>query len=860
MKHIILNSLICLSILSTGCISKISESNEADFIESHEESQYIEGRANILVSEEMAQMLESAGGELRTKSPEVNTLFDRIGVISYQRLFPYAGEFEARTRKSGLHKWYKIIYNESVPTTKAQEGFEKIPGVEIFEPERMIKLDASFNDPKSSYQWHYLNNGNYGSEFVAGADINVTSVWENYTVGSRKVTVAVIDAGVDYEHEDIAANYVGGINFGTGGKVTPDDHGTHVAGTIAAVNNNGIGVSGIAGGNAAAGIKGVGILGCQIFSGNNPVGGAEAIKWAADNGANIANNSWGHVYGNEEAAKKANIAADLKAAIDYFIQYAGCDNDGNQLPDSPMKGGVILFSSGNYGWRYNPIGEYEPVVAVGSIGPDMTRAYYSCYGDWVDIAAPGGDAYINRGMIYSTIVGNRYDYMQGTSMSCPHATGVAALIASYFGGPGFSNDMLLERLLGGARYNALPLSANIGPLVDALGSFTMGSTTAPDKVEDFDFDVIGNKVTLKVVVTADKDDIKTFEYAVLMAESPERLENIDIKAIPEGVKEYRFKVGDVPVGEIIDMVIPELEFDKKYYFTVTGCDYSLNYAEFSPVKAVVTGKNQAPVIMPAQEMTEFTVKPYETLSLDFDIYDPEGGEIKVKLAENRSGISIQKKSGSTYTFTITGSVAQPGTYECAIQAIDSHGLVTEVSFTCKVLENSAPVSLKTFEDIFVEGKDGSYSFDLTEYFSDPDGETLTYKVAETNKTVSINEINDNKLNISIKGYGLNTLAITACDFKKASCSLVLRIASKDPQNLVEMYPVPVTDVLNIRTGREKETGILIKSASGHVVHESKSQVSAFDPAVIEMKNCAPGRYMVTVVIDGQATSKVITKI
>ena len=123
MKHIILNSLICLSILSTGCISKISESNEADFIESQEESKYIEGRANILVSEEMAQMLESAGGELRTKSPEVNTLFDRIGVISYQRLFPYAGEFEARTRKSGLHKWYKIIYNESVPTTKAQEGF-----------------------------------------------------------------------------------------------------------------------------------------------------------------------------------------------------------------------------------------------------------------------------------------------------------------------------------------------------------------------------------------------------------------------------------------------------------------------------------------------------------------------------------------------------------------------------------------------------------------------------------------------------------------------------------------------------------------------------------------------------------------
>lgn len=805
-------------------------------------------------------MLEESEGSTNTRSAEVNNVFEELGVNSFHRLFPYAGEYEPRTRKAGLHRWYKITYSQTVPVTKAQEDLQNLPGVEAFEPERRIKLDASFNDPKFSNQWHYTNDGAIGSEFLAGADINVAPVWDNYCVGSRTVTVAVVDSGVDYEHEDLASNYIGGKNFGTGGKVTPDDHGTHVAGTIAAVNNNGIGVAGIAGGNAAAGIQGVGILGCQIFSGNNPVGGAEAIKWAADNGAHIANNSWGYVFEREEDAKKTKIPSDLAAAIDYFIQYAGCDNEGNQLPDSPMKGGVVFFSAGNDAWRHNPIGEYEPVISVGSIGPDYTRAYYSCYGDWVDISAPGGTARVSKGMIYSTVVGNKYDYMQGTSMSCPHVTGVAALIASYFGGPGFSNDMLLERLIGGAKHDALPLSAKVGPLVDALGSFTMGSTIAPDKVKDFDFDVIGNKVTLKVKVTADEDDIKAFEYTVLMSDSSEKLENIDIKTIPDGVKEYRFKVGATPVGEIMEMIIPDLEFDQRYYFTVTGCDYSLNYAEFSPVKAVVTGKNQTPVIMPAQEMTEFTVKPYETLSLDFDIYDPEGGEIKVKLAENRSGISIQKKSGSTYTFTITGSVAQPGTYECTIQAIDSHGLVTEVSFTCKVLENSAPVSLKTFEDIFVEGKDGSYSFYLTEYFSDPDGETLTYKVTETNKTVSINEINDNKLNISIKGYGLNTLAITACDFKKASCSLVLRIASKDPQNLVEMYPVPVTDVLNIRTGREKETGILIKSASGHVVHESKSQVSAFDPAVIEMKNCAPGRYMVTVVIDGQATSKVITKI
>lgn len=853
-------SLICLSVLALGCSTEGPDpAASTQKTQEASSSQYMEGVANVYFSEETAAMLEASGGSLTTKSEEINVVLETLGVTSMERLFPHGGEFEPRRRKAGLHRWYKITYDPGLAMTKAQEGFEGMPGVEFFEPERRIALDA-FNDPKFSSQWHYYNDGTISADFKQGADINVSAVWDRYTTGSRKVTVAVIDAGVDYEHEDLAANYIGGRNFGTGGKVTPDDHGTHVAGTIAAVNNNGTGVCGIAGGDDQAGIQGVGILGCQIFSGNNPVGGAGAIAWAADNGAVIANNSWGYVFETEEDANAASIeGSSLQDAIDYFIRYAGCDNEGNQLPESPMKGGVILFSAGNDGWRYNPICEYEPVIAVGSIGPDYTRAYYSCYGDWVDIAAPGGTAKVSKGMVYSTVVGNKYDHMQGTSMSCPHATGVAALIASYFGGPGFTNDMLIQRLIGGARKDILPATAKIGPLIDALGSFTMGGTIPPEKVEDFSFDVIGNKVTLKVKVTPDQDDIKTFEYIVLMAEDRTLLENTDLQAIPEGVSEFRFMVGDTSVGDTIDMVIPGLDFNKEYFFTVTGCDYSLNYAERSPVKSVITGENNAPVITPLQEMGVFILKAHQTLSLNFNISDPEGDKVDVILKESRNGLTIQK-SGASWAVTISGSLSKPGKYGCSISATDTHGLASEFSFEYEVLDNSAPVSVRGFDDIFTEGAGDTFTFDLEKYFSDPDTEILTYSVTDSNISVSKNEIIGSTLTITATGYGLNILTIKASDAKKASTSMECRIMVKDPQNLVEMYPVPVTDVLNIRTGREKETEISIRSASGHVIYSEKSQVSAFDPAVADMTGCAPGRYKVTVIMDGQTTERIITKI
>ena len=139
-------------------------------------------------------------------------------------------------------------------------------GVVAYEPVIKAKrMSYPFNDPKFSSQWQYRNEGT-NTSWVAGADMQVIPVWKYYTTGSSAVGVSIVDGGIQLNHEDLVGNTdaTNSYNFATNSTyITPNDHGTHVAGTIAAVNNNGIGVVGLAGGDAEAGIPGVRLISCQ---------------------------------------------------------------------------------------------------------------------------------------------------------------------------------------------------------------------------------------------------------------------------------------------------------------------------------------------------------------------------------------------------------------------------------------------------------------------------------------------------------------------------------------------------------------------------------------------------------------------
>ena len=466
---------------------------------SQEDKQLIPGIVVVQVSETLAEELDVATQGVPTKSAGFNQLAKSMNICSVEHVFPDGGRFEKRHREAGLHRWFRIRYDETLPATKTSvclESLEDLEGVLIVErPRKKTRMSFDyFNDPYSYYQWYLYNDASWGNGFKNGADIHVVPVWESYTTGSPNVIVAVLDGGVDLSHEDLSPIVLpvgpeGSRNFAITQQygeydINPDNHGTHVAGIIAAVNNNKTGISSIAGGKDGTG--GVRIMSCSLSSGQSEHldgNDAEAFVWAADHGAVIANNSWGFSYDTEADAKRGQEyfeqrSSSLKTAIDYFIDYAGLDENGNQ--EGPMKGGVVLFSAGNEAYQYGAPASYSRVIAVGATQPDNAISSYSQYGTWIDLWAPGGGASgKSEQMILSSITNNHYGWMSGTSQACPNATGVAALLVSYFGGPGFTNEDLKERLVWGAKFGDINLKGKTsrGGKLDALGSFTYGGRT-----------------------------------------------------------------------------------------------------------------------------------------------------------------------------------------------------------------------------------------------------------------------------------------------------------------------------------------------------------------------------------------------
>lgn len=825
------------------------------------------GIAYVRFDEQMTGHIaeQEALGVLQTKSFGMGDIASELGVKSMKRLFPDAGEFEPRHREAGLHRWYVVTYDTQIPVTKASEGLFSVPGVEIVEECRAAKSTAIFDDPKLGQQWHYYNDGHISDKHSAGCDINVVPVWKDYTVGSPEVIVAVVDGGVDSTHEDLAGVCIGGYDFVNDmGKWVADDHGTHVAGTIAAVNNNGIGVCGIAGGDYKNNKEGVKVLSCQIFcpDPNNPdksIGGGQpsAIVWAADHGAVISQNSWGYVYDKESDAEAATIPSSLKSAIDYFIKNAGCDASGKQT--GPMKGGVVIFAAGNDAFRYNPICEYEPVVAVGSVGPNFERASYSNFGDWVDIAAPGGMTSYTGGGVLSTIPGNKYASYQGTSMACPHVSGVAALIVSRFGGQGFTNDMLVDKLIAGADYKALSQNMKIGPLVDALGAITYGSSVPPERVTSLEVTPVSNNIKMTWNVPADSDDRKAYGFILLAGKDKSEIMNVNPASIPSTVKTASVMTGDLEAGDNISGIISGLDFETDYYAAVIAFDYNRNYSKISDVKAVRTQNNNSPQITASPEGKVY-VKSHETVNVDIAISDPDGHSFEVSCNTGSDAAVFSQLPTGGWRLAITGNAAEPGVYKAVVRSVDSYGASSSMEIEYEILENHAPEVVKDIEDKLLTYIGEKYTIDMANYLHDPDGEQLKFSIKISNNTVLHINPSENMLHATALGYGRVDVTIIATDSRGLTCTLTFTVAVKDSEKPVEIYPTRVVDNLTVSTMEEEETSIVIVSSTGQKVYDSVSPVSVFNPAVIDMTGCAPGMYKVTVGIGEKKFESNIVKL
>ena len=821
----------------------------------------VPGVVNIYFSDEMTAMIEQNPdlGIVRTKSAELNTTIEELGIISMKRLFPYAGEFEERTRREGLHRWYTITYDQNVTMTKAQNSFAAIPGVDIIEPVLETKK-ADFND-LTSRLW-----GLYNTSYP-GVDVNVSPVWNNYTTGSSNVKVAVLDEGIQLDHEDLADNCSKEVyyNFCDDNRIiNPDDHGTHVAGTIAGVSNNGKGVAGIAGGDAQNGKKGITLISCQVFKnlsdGTVKQGSkATAIKWAADNGAVICQNSWGYHYdynndgqitGEEfDAFSNATINPSDKAAVDYFIKYAGCDNEGKQLPDSPMRGGVVIFAAGNDGFPNGAPANYSPIVAVGAINKDGSRAYFSNYGNWVDICAPGVD-------IYSTVKGNSYGTMSGTSMACPHVSGVAALIVSYCGGPGFTNELLVEKLIGGANSKIVNLASQVGPLVDAMGSIAYGSSVIPEPVSKINAVSRSNYIDLEWEVSVDNEGKPAYGYYIFASTDRAALENATVAEHPGVTVDVFTPIAQA--GSNVSYTLSGLDFEKEYYLKVMAYSYNMACSSSSPVLNVATKPNNAPVITLDKE-SSLVMKSDEVVIMAVSFSEPDGHQFTFTHEPASPAEKFTDNLDGRWMLTITAKLAEPGVYVSKIIATDEYGAANVCDITYEILPNRAPESLKPLENVLM--KPGSeVVIDMSSYFTDPDGEQLKYVCVSSNEKIVHVSSKGNNVYLTATGKGSADITISATDAKGEKATLTAKVAIKGADSALDIYPNPVVDYMNVSTMDLAETSIKIVSSTGMVVYDDTLNVSAFEPARVDMTNCAPGVYNVSVSFAGNTYKKTVVKL
>ncbi|MFZ1945928.1 MAG: S8 family serine peptidase [bacterium] len=465
------------------------------------------------------------------------------------------------------------VWNIANYTTK--QAVDKYKGhgkIEYIEPNYIWYASETPNDPRFNELWGLNNTGQTGG--TADADIDAPAAWDVFT-GSSSVLVCIIDTGLDYNHPDLVANVwtnpgeIAGNGIDDEGNGYIDDihgwdfynndsdpfddhgHGTHCAGTIGGVGNNGIGVAGV---NWT-----VKIMSCKFLSSGgsgSTTGAINSINYALTiPGLKIMSNSWGG--GGYSAALEDAIEAAYAEGVLFVC--AG----GNYVGNTDV--------SPNYPSCY----DVPNVMSIGATDHNDEIADFSAYGAvTVDFFAPGVD-------VLSTTPGNTYSVFSGTSMACPHTSGVAALVWGRY--PGMTCDQVKALLM-----NTVDEKANLagmcvtGGRLNALFAVSEPDTVAPGQIADLATDSPGSN-SMGLSWTATGDDGGTGQAA-----------SYDVRYSTSTITEGNWPSASQASGEPDPaaagtpeaMTVTGLDFSTYYYFAMKALD---EYGNAGPLSNVPTG-------------------------------------------------------------------------------------------------------------------------------------------------------------------------------------------------------------------------------------------------------------------------------
>lgn len=878
---------------------------------------------NIKLSADILDDIDNNENKLTmpTGNSRLDDYLRGLGAKEIYRTFPNSGKYEARHRQNGLNAWYTVTIDTNAGTG-TRSAMKPVSGVvDYIEEVRKGSIgtykvteytgdgtraasDAMMNDPYFNRQWDLKNDGTVGNtatvtSSVAGADINIETAWKQST-GNNKVIVAVVDGGIDITHPDLKDNIwmnegeipgngidddnngyiddVNGFNFVDGnGIIVAQDHGTHVAGTIAAVTNNGIGISGIAGGNGTPG-SGAKVMSCQIFKPNpdydpndpdskqnlstddNSI--AAAIVYGADNGAVISQNSWG--YTTPELESKV-----VKEAIEYFNANAG------QYQGSPMKGGVTIFAAGNDNSNkiYYPAC-YDNVISVSAYAPDFTATWYTNYGYKTDICAPGGSSpsggkypYDENKKAVCEILSllpakdgkGRYGFMQGTSMACPHVSGIAALVVSKFASESFTADQLRRQILTGI--NAEDINSRnaekyqdrlgIGYIDAAMALETISADAAPAEPEwdesaakaDFTSLTVGWKA-------AGLASNPVLKYTLFFSEKPITEAN---KTTSE-VTRINVPAANATEGQAFTRTLNGLKTGTRYYFALQS---SSRGGKVSSLKAypaeTSTTVNLPPVITPSIDVSKtFTMAGNDRMDISFKLSDSEGQSLTYTMS-NKSGLYITTTNDAVNVRFFAANMVK-GTNRYELTATDSYGASSSVTVTIEKTDDKAPAPMKGLSVDLEKG--AKQVIDLKKVVDDEDPQTLAFTLDEVSPNNITAALNGAELTVTGHKYGSADIKITATDKHAQSTQFTISVLVYMDKGIASLFPTLAEEALYVKLGSDVQGDftLTMRNAAGKEVMRRKHNTSELDAEkrtlLLTVKSLYPGKYTLSIINNG----------
>ena len=879
------------------------------------------------IESSVMQVTRSGGVATRSGIADFDAVLGSIGVKALQRLFPVDERNEERTRAAGLHRWYVVEFDDAADLDKAALDMARIAEVSKVEFNQQLmhvhegrviplaetgaapqtRAAVGFNDPHLGKQWHYINTGDKSiySKIKAGADVNCDEAWKLCT-GDPRVIVAVVDNCVQWDHPDLADNmwineaelngvkgedddnngYYDDIYGGCfmpnyyphdkpGGILKAGTHGTHVAGTIAAVNGNGIGVCGVAGGTGNH--DGVKLMTLQVMRDDaaDDIPFNDVFPYAADNGAVIASCSW--------TISQTGMDQATKDGIDYFQANAGWDDtDGDGINDvqtGPMQGGLVIAGAGNSGTDkvFYPA-KYKDVIGVGAIDGDMTVAWYSEYGEGIDVLAPGGNqegsGEYNRPEIwgvYSTYPNGGYAYSAGTSMACPHVSGVAALILSKFKGQGFTAEELRNKVERSCRPLSEPMDPKYhGGIGNGLIDVTLALTEVPEEgPEKPQFEAIPAPASVRITgpVPVDGNGMPVVKYNFEYAE----VVNGTAGEMTRTVLSNTYNAGE----EFVYMFPGKSEAE--YKFRMNAVDRYGNESEYIELQSeTLEFENHAPTLL--REFSDVEIRQagedyarLYTLVTYFEDEDAQYGDEMTFTVENSNDAVVRTELRNGRTLAVIPLTK--GSCVVTVTATDTRGASTTAAINVTVLAGagSAPTFKRQLGSLTLPAA-GSFvrQYDLNDYVYDADmpDDELTFSAVSSDASVVTAAVTGTTLEVTGLKKGDATVQVTVTDRggNSAENELFVSVAqepgSQSGGATLRLYPNPATDYVNITlsgAGSGSADVVFYDSAARQVM-KTTAELDASGTARIDgISGLTPGAYTVSVKQGGNTYKGTVLK-